>query len=329
MLSIKLLGNKKLEIAEVPNPTPAKDEVLIKVKASGVCGGEMPGFRAEKGSGTNDGHEVAGAVADPNGHAQWRKGDEVVIFTLQGCGKCRWCRQGKDTFCHDVRGPKAAHSQFITARAGSMARKPADISFPLAVLLGGDGLGVPMGATWKANVQPGDVTCVLGCGPVGLGMVMCQAYLGAKVIAVEPNPLRRDLAMRLGAWQTLDPKGVPDAAKALRDMTDGIGPEKVFEASGRQESVDLYMNATAPEGVVVIVGHGKQQLDPQRLICKRNLTIMGNWIVHPALYPRMLAFARSGLEPERLITGVYPYKKAQTAFERAEQGIEAKVVLAW
>jgi threonine dehydrogenase-like Zn-dependent dehydrogenase len=210
-----------------------------------------------------------------------------------------------------------------------MVKKPQDISFPLAVLLGGDGLGVPMGATWKAGVKPGDVTCVIGCGPVGLGMVMCQAYLGAKVIAVEPNPARRALAMKLGAWQTLDPTAVPDPAQALRDLTEGIGPEKVFEASGRQESVDLYMNATAPEGIVVIVGHGKQQLDPQKLIIKRNLTVMGNWICHPALYPRMLSFARSGLEPQRLITGVYPFMQAQTAFERCEAGLEAKAILEW
>ena len=92
MLTVKLLGNKRLEIGEAPDPKPAPDEVLIQVKASGVCGGEMHGFRAEKGSGGNGGHEVAGVVADPNGHPQWAAGDEVVIFTLQGCGKCRWCR---------------------------------------------------------------------------------------------------------------------------------------------------------------------------------------------------------------------------------------------
>jgi threonine dehydrogenase-like Zn-dependent dehydrogenase len=329
MLTVKLLGNKRLEVGEAPDPKPAPDEVLIQVKASGICGGEMHGFRAEKGSGGNGGHEVAGVVADPNGHPQWAAGDEVVIFTLQGCGKCRWCRQGKDTFCKEVKIPRATHSQYTTSRATAMVKRPADIPFPLAVLLGGDGLGVPMGATWKAGVKPGDVTCVIGCGPVGLGMVMCQAYLGAKVIAVEPNPARRALALKLGAWQTLDPTAVPDPAQALRDMTEGVGPEKVFEASGRQESVDLYMNATAPEGVVVIVGHGKQQLDPQKLIIKRNLTVMGNWICHPALYPRMLSFARSGLEPQRLITGVYPYAQAQTAFERCEAGLEAKAILEW
>ena len=84
MRSVHLLGNRQVEIAEYPTPEPKDNEVLVKVTASGVCGGEMHSFRAEGPMEMNGGHEVAGIIADPNGHPQWQAGDRVGVFTLGG-----------------------------------------------------------------------------------------------------------------------------------------------------------------------------------------------------------------------------------------------------
>ena len=197
------------------------------------------------------------------------------------------------------------------------------------MLLGGDGLGVPYGASMRAGVKEGDVTCVLGCGPVGLGMVMVQAFLGAWVIAVDVNEYRLGLAKKLGARQTVNPNETPDVVKALKDLADGIGPDKCFEAAGKQPTLDWALQATRPEGLIVQVGHGEQTMNPQKLIAKRNLTIMGNWICHRGDYAGMLQMCRAGLEPERLITNIYPFKEAAAAYERFAAGQEAKIILEW
>ncbi|OGV63547.1 MAG: hypothetical protein A3K19_29550 [Lentisphaerae bacterium RIFOXYB12_FULL_65_16] len=329
MRALHILGKGKVEIAEFPTPVPKENEVLIKVTASGVCGSEMHGLRAEQPQAMNGGHEVAGVVADPNGHAQWEAGDEVVVFTLQGCGKCRWCRAGQDTFCTQVGAPAATHAQYITSKANGMVKKPTDLSWPLTVMLGGDGLGVPYGASTRAGVKRGDITVVFGCGPVGLGMVLVQAFLGAHVIAVEPSEARRKLAMKMGAWATLAPAPVPEMVATLKGMTDGVGPDKMFEAVGRQETLDIAIEATRPEGVIMCAGHGKQSIDPQKLIVKRNLTMMGNWVSHPGWFPGMLQMWREGLDVPRLITGIYPYEQAQTAYTEMLEGRSGKTILTW
>jgi threonine dehydrogenase-like Zn-dependent dehydrogenase len=329
MKAIRFLGNSQVEIAELPNPAPNADQVLIEVKASGLCGSELGAYRGPNAMDSNAGHEVAGIVADPNGHPQWEVGDRVGVFTLQGCGKCRWCRAGKDTFCDEVGVPSATHSQYSASRAHSMVKLDDDISFPIAVLLCGDGIGVPYGSALKAGVKAGDITCVFGCGPVGLGMVLLQSFLGAHVIAVDVNPTRLGFAEKMGAWQTVNSAETADLVATLRDMTDGAGPDKCFEAAGRQDTLDVAMKATVPEGVICCVGHGPQQINPQDLIAKRNLTIMGNWIAHPGYYCDILAMYRAGLPLEKLITATMPYTEASEAYKRAAEGTEAKIVFEW
>ena len=329
MFAVHILGLGKVEVAEYPMPVPAENQVLVQVTASGVCGGEMHGLRAEEPSEMNAGHEVAGIIADPNGHPQWEEGDEVIIFTLQGCGKCAWCLTGHDTFCGEVGTPGVTHAQFCTSKARSMVKKPADLSWPIAVLMGGDGLGVPYGASMRAGVKPGDITVVFGCGPVGMGMVLVQAFMGALVIAIEPSEARRKLAMKMGAWEAIEPAPVEEMVKRLKDMPGGIGPDRVFEAVGRQDTLDIAMDATRPEGVIMCVGHGKQSIDPQRLIIKRNMTMMGNWVAHPGWLPAMLEMWRNGLDIDRLITGIYPYQRAQEAYTEMLEGRSGKVILSW
>ena len=327
MKAVHMLGNSQVEVIEYPVPTPAAEHVLVRVGASGICGGEIKGYRAPDPQPMNGGHEVAGTVEDPNGHPQWDAGDRVGIFTIQGCGYCRWCRQGRDTFCDQVGVPASTHAEYTISRATGMVKLPEDISFELGVMLCGDGLGVPYGSAMRAGVEAGDITCVFGCGPVGLGMVLVQAYLGAKVIAVEPVAHRRDLALKMGAWRVVDPAAEPNLVGWLKDVTDGVGPDSCFEAVGRQDTLDVAMDVTRPEGTIIVVGHGPQSLDPQRLIIRRNLAIAGNWVAHPAWFPQMLEMVRCGLDVERLITARYALDDAPTAYARLADGLEAKVML--
>ena len=160
-------------------------------------------------------------------------------------------------------------------------------------------------------------------------MVLVQKYLGAWPIAVEPIAKRRELAQRMGAWQTIDPTTTDDLVATLKDLTDGIGPDACFECSGRQDTLDCAVDATKPEGIICQVGHGPQTLDPQKLIMKRNMTIFGNWVSHPGWYPDMLEMYRNGLDIERLMTMETSFENAQEAYSGLEQGLQGKAILNW
>jgi len=327
MRGVKFLGNSNVEISNLPDPKVGEGDVLVKVKASAICGSEMGSYRSSNPMDGNAGHEAMGVVADPNGSKRFAKGDRVGAFTIQGCGNCFWCLQGKPDFCNNVGTIANAHSEFVVSKEIWLHPLPDDVDDATGVLLAGDGLGVPCGASSRAGVVPGDVTCVFGVGPVGLGMTLVQTFMGAKVIAIDINPYRLELASKMGAWKTINSKEVDNLRSALLDLTSGLGPNKCFECSGRQETLDVALDVTFPEGIVTVIGHGKQEINPQRLIFRKNLRLMGNWVCHFSDYNGMLIMLRNGLQATRLVTNHFPLEQADEAYRRFSEGLEGKVIL--
>lgn len=327
MRGLRFLGNKKVEVTNLPDPEVKEGDVIVKVKTSAICGSEMGSYRSPEPMLGNPGHEVMGIVADPNGSKRFRKGDRVGVFTIQGCGNCFWCLQGKPDFCVDAGGISNAHSEFVVSKEVWLHPLPDDIDDATGVLLSGDGLGVPYGASSRAGVVPGDVTCVFGVGPVGLGMTLVQTFIGARVIAIDINPIRLEFALKMGAWKTINSAETDDLKAVILELTEGLGPNKCFECSGRQETLDTALDVTIPEGAVVVIGHGEQRINPQRLIFRKNLKLMGNWVCHFSDFNGMLTMIRNGLQATRLITNRFPLEQADIAYRRFSEGLEGKVIL--
>ncbi len=343
MLGVIFLGNKKMELGEIPDPNVREGDVLIRVKASAICGSEMETFVPPRGLPWkgNPGHEVMGIIEDPNGSKRFRKGDRIGVSTLQGCENCFWCLQGKQIFCKQVRGIRNAHSEYVVSKEIWLHPLDDDITDGVAVLLSGDGMGVPYGASIKSGVAPGDITCVFGTGPVGLGMTLFQTYLGAKVIAVDINPLALERAKQLGAWKTINPKETTDLKTAIYDLTFGLGPNKSFDAisMGNQDLFHTMLDVTMPGGTVVTVAHGDHGIDhvrerlsfhlnpAQREIWGRNLTVMGNWMCNFSDWSDMVALVRDGFQIDRIITNHFPIEAADEAYRRVSEGLEGKVIL--
>ena len=327
MRGVRFLGNSRVEIADLPDPKIGEGDVLVKVKASAICGSEMGGYRGPKPMDGNPGHEVMGVIADANGSKRYREGDRVGVATIQGCGKCFWCLQGKPDFCKEARGLNSTHSEFVAS--GEMWLHPLadDIDDATGVLLAGDGLGVPYGASMRAGITPGDVNCVFGVGPIGLGVTLLQTFTGARVIAVDINPHRLELAKQMGAWKTINSAEVDDLKSALLDLTAGLGPNKCFECCGKQETLDVALDVTIPEGIVMIIGGGKQTVNPQKLVFRKNMRIMGNWVCHFSDFGGMVTMVRNGLQAIRLVTNRFPLEQADEAYRRFSEGLEGKVLL--
>ena len=341
MKGLKFLGNSKLEIADLPDPEVKKGEILVRVKASAICGSEMETFIPPTGLGWvgNPGHEVMGVVEDPNGSKRFRKGDRVGVATLQGCGECFWCRQGKQDFCKKAVVLKNAHSEYVVGKEIWMQPVPDDIDDGTAVMLSGDGMGVPYGASIRSGVAPGHKTCVFGVGPVGQGMAMVQTFLGARVIAIDINPQALKFATEMGAWKTINPKDTKDLKAEILDLTDGLGPNESFDACGNQEMFNIAMEVTMPGGTLMTVAHGSHGIDSVRERLSfhvdpakwefwgRNLCVRGNWACHFSDYTDQIAMVRNGLQVRRLITATYPLEKAAEAYLNFAKGMRGKTIL--
>ena len=327
MRGVRFLGNGKVEMADLPDPKVGEGDVLVKVKASAICGSELGAYRGPNAMNGNAGHEAMGVVADPNGSKRFREGDRVGAAALQGCGNCFWCLQGKSDFCKEVGVIANAHSEFVVSKEIWLHPLADDIDDATGVLLAGDGLGVPYGASARAGVAPGDINCVFGVGPVGLGVTLVQTFIGARVIAIDINPHRLEFATRMGAWKTINSTEVEDLRSVILDLTDGLGPDKCFECCGRQETLDVALDTTIPEGIVVVIGHGKQEINPQRLIFRKNMRLMGNWVCHFSDFSAMVDMIRNGLQATRLVTNRFPLEQADEAYRRFSEGLEGKVLL--
>ena len=327
MRGVKFLGNSRVEIGELPDPSVGDGDVLVRVKASAICGSEMGKYRGPDPLDGNAGHEVMGVVADPNGSRRFREGDRVAVTTVQGCGDCVWCLQGRQIFCSQAAGVANSHSEFVVSKEIWLHRLADDIDDVTGVLLAGDGLGVPYGACTRAEVTSGEVNCVFGVGPIGLGMTLVQTFMGARVIAVDVIPRRLELAADVGAWKTINAGEVDDLKSVLLDLTGGLGPNKCFECAGRQETLDVALDTTMPAGTVVVIGSGAQQINPQRLVVRRNVRLMGNWMCYFSDFSRMVDMVRNGLQATRIVTNQFPLEEADEAYRRFSEGLEGKVIL--
>lgn len=337
MKGLRFLGNSKLELTDLPDPVVGEGDVLCRVKTSAICGSEMETFPGDAPLEGNPGHEVMGIVEDPNGSKRFHKGDRVGISTIQGCGSCFWCRQGKQIFCKEAGVVKNAHSEYVVSKDVWLHPLDDDIDNATAVLISGDGLGVPYGSTVRSGVQAGDITCVFGTGPVGMGMTLLQTYLGARVIAVDINPHALEHAKNCGAWKTINPRETDDIEAALLDLTGGLGPNKSFDACGNQEMFNVAMETTIPGGTIVTVAHGEHGIDNvrQRLSFRvkngkvdgRNLTIIGNWLCYFSDFEHMRTLVRNGLQVDLMVTNQFPIDQAPEAYRRVAEGLEGKVML--
>ncbi len=327
MRAVRMLGGERLEVRDVPTPDARPDRVLIQVKASGVCGSEMGGYRREAEQASNGGHEVVGVVVDAGDASTLSVGDRVGVHAVWGCGECQWCALGQYTYCPDLRHSGGAHAEYVSAPERVCLRIPDDVPWDDAVLVTGDGMGVPYRVSQRLGTARGDVVCVTGAGPVGLGNVIVQAFLGAQVIAVDINPYRLELARACGAEHTID-ASQDDPVEAVRELTSGAGADKCIEAAGNPATFRVALDAVRTAGTVMVVGEQPAvELGPSRDLIHRDLTLMGSLYYHYADHPAMLDLYRRGLPIGDMITHRFPLEGAAQAFALFASGRAGKTLL--
>ena len=288
MRAVRFTGaGQPLDLAQVAAPRPGPGQVLVDVRAAGVCGTELhflDGLLTPATTPITLGHEVAGVVsAVGEGVAEPAVGDRVAVHYLHACGGCRWCRRGDDHLCDAPLGFLA----FVTD--GGFAEQvvvPASAAVPVP-----DGLDLvdaaplccsattALHAARVAGLEPGSTAVVYGAGGVGLALVQVLRRAGVRVLAVARGAERRALAEELGA-EAVDGSR-PDAVSAqVRERTDGTGADAVFELVGTAATGAAALGCLGKRGAVVYVGYSFDAvpITPLALVVpeQRILTSVGN-----------------------------------------------------
>jgi propanol-preferring alcohol dehydrogenase len=333
MQRVRLPGSRQAVVEQVAVPEPRGGEVVVRVRASAICGSDLHGlYRPEKGSPSTPGHEFAGEVVAVDAAARVRVGDRVALHAAPGCGACRFCRMGAPIYCTEgaatlgfSRDGGDATYALVPERA--CLPLPDDVSDEVAALIG-DGVGTPYHALRKAGgVRGGDVLGVFGLGPVGLGATMLGAYFGATVIGVDVNAERLALAGTLGATHLVNPRDGNPAA-TLRELTGGRGLDVAMECAGSAVTLGYALEAIAPFGRVALVGeHQQASINPSGHFIGRELTMTGSRYYHHGDYDDILRLLAGGLRPERMVTHRFPLREAPAAFQLFDAGQAAKVLI--
>ena len=331
MRAVRYLGLGRSEVVDVPMPALSPGKVLVRVLASAVCGSERQDYMREIPADQTwiSGHEAVGEVADANGSARWKVGDRVCVQIMNGCGRCPYCRAGMPTFCPELQYENSCHAQYTVMPESCLVPMAADIPPEIAVLLGGDLLGVARRATRQLPIHEGTQVYVSGGGPIGLGVIFMLKALGARVILSEPHDYRRAFAVqKAGADVALNPLA-EDVHAILMSMTEGIGPEITIECSGNPIAQNQALSWTRCQGHVMFCGENYKGLDivPSLQIIHKELNVHGAFYFTASDVPELIDMYRKGMNPRPLVSHVVPIEDAPAAIEAFFEGKTGKVVL--
>jgi len=330
MRMVKLVGKSIVAVVEEPDPIPGAGEVLVGTAISAICGSELHSYRGEGLQQGNTGHEAAGTVVKlGEGVSGLTIGQRVGVSAVAGCGNCAYCAKGQYTWCPQFKIYGSMHAERFLAAANACHPLPDDVSWKVGVLLTGDGLGVPYHTSTKIASPEIRTVAVFGVGPIGLGNVLMQSYLGRRVIAVDISAVRLEIAKQLGASDTVNATD-GDTARQVHALTGGRGADACIEAAGCPETALACFAAVRTAGTVVFNGaQGSLPLSPIDHFIQRDITAVGAWFYHFSEFGPMLDLYRNGLPITNLISHCYPFTEAAAAFETFSSGQSAKVLLSY
>ncbi len=304
MKALVLTEIGKSEVRQIEKPSPKAGEVLLEVGMVGFCGGDMNGFKGLfplQEYPNILGHEVGATVVDIGSEVPGtvQIGDKVTLYPYLACGTCVACRKGRPNACK-------TNKTMGVRRPGAMTRyvcAPWQDIFPskklsLRELALAEPLTVGFHAAARGRVGAEDTVAVIGCGIVGLGAVASAVNRGAKVIAVDLDDSKLEIAKRIGVAHTINPSKV-DLHEALQALTDGDGPDVIIEAVGSPTTYRNAVEEVAFLGRVVCIGYAKAPVEfNTSLFVQKEIEILGSRnCVGKEDFPEVISYLEAGKFP--------------------------------
>jgi L-iditol 2-dehydrogenase len=254
-------GPRSMPLEDRPEPAPGPGEVVVAIRASGICGSDVHGFGGATGRrkvGVVMGHEAAGdVVAIGRGVENAAVGDRVVLRSILPCGRCDRCVHGQPNICLERQGMgmhfDGAYAERIVVPDRLVVPLPATLTYEHASLV--EPLAVAMHAVTITPLERHDVVVIVGAGPIGLLTLLATRDAGAgSIVVTDRDPHRLDVARALGADRVVDVGG-EDPVAAVLDATGGRGADVVFEAVGVAATVAQSIAVARPGGQVTWIGN--------------------------------------------------------------------------
>ncbi|QDU90447.1 putative zinc-type alcohol dehydrogenase-like protein YjmD [Pirellulimonas nuda] len=281
MKALEITAPGECRLTEVPTPQPGAGEVLLRVRTVGFCGSDLNTFR-----GLNPlvsyprvpGHEIAATIEQlGEGVDGWSVGTPVLVFPYTECGKCSACRADRPNCCryNQTLGVQreGAMSEFFAISAEKIISAEG-LSFSELALV--EPLTVGFHAAARGQVRDGDTVAVFGAGAIGLGAIAGAAFRGARVIAIDVDDAKLELATACGAAEAINSRTMP-LHDRLQELTDGHGPDVVIEAVGLAETFVAAVEEVAFAGRVVYIGYAKAAVAYEtKLFVMKELDIRGS-----------------------------------------------------
>src|SRR5438094_5879989 len=346
MRGVVFLGGRKLELREFPDPTPGPGEVVVAMKAWGMCGSDLHPYRAVGnaaaalglgGSGRPviAGHEPCGVVAARGAgvsEADAPTGQGVMVHHYKGCGRCKHCRVGWAQLCRQgivVYGMTGhgGHAPFMTVPAYTLVPLPESLTVEEGAAIS-CGTGTAYGALKRIGASGRDTLAVFGQGPVGLSATMLGHAMGARVIAVDISNERLKLAREFGADAVVNSKDT-DPVAAIHDLTHGEGAETTMDCTGVADARVAAVRSAGTWGRVALVGEGgTTTFDVSQHLLRRQLTIHASWTFSVTGQAECARFIVERKVPlKNLVTHRFNLNEAEAAYRLFDAQTTGKAVL--
>ena len=331
MKAVVFLGEGKIDIRDYPDPVPGPDEVVLRMKASGMCGSDLHHLHEPRRSEDRiviEGHEPCGvveAVGTAVHPSQARIGDRVMVHHYDGCRNCEHCRSGWTQLCegglvvYGGHNGNGAHAEFMKVPAHSLIKLHDDMSFKSGAAVA-CGSGTAYAALKRIDLAGDETVAVFGQGPVGLSVTMFAKAMGARVIALDVGKERLQMARSFGADEVINPLEV-DPVAAIRDLTrGGSGADKSVECSSNLDARRQAIQCTRVWGTACMIGvTGDVHFHSNDIILK-NRSVVGSLTFSKNLQAACADFVMErGIDVDRLFTHEFRLEQAEEAYRLFDQ----------
>ncbi|MGV8049724.1 MAG: zinc-binding dehydrogenase [Anaerolineaceae bacterium] len=332
MSAVAVVGEKRVEVIRIEKPTPKPNEVLVHIKACGLCTWEQRVFTGEKKVPFPmvGGHEVSGEICELGSDVDKEKyeiGAKVTPRVVKSCHSCYYCRNGQEDLCVELNtfrmnGPEVygmgGLAEYMAIDRSAIWVYGDEFSFETLTMT--EPVACVLNSMEKSKVQMGDDVVIIGGGVMGLLHILCARLSGARTILSEPDENRRSIAKEMGCDVVINPLQT-DLQTEVRKLTDGRGADVVFNTTAISSIAQQAISITGNAGRCVM--YSSQHPDSP-------ISVSPNWlhsseaivtgVVNPSVrsFDRAVKLISKGLlDPKRLISGVRDYHQASEAFVEA------------
>src|SRR5689334_3633097 len=266
MEALLLKEYKQLEMVRMAEPEAGPDDVLVRVRACGICGSDIHGYDGSTGRRIPPlvmGHEAAGVIEQTGRSVEgFKAGDRVSFDSTVSCGKCDFCRSGQINLCDNrtVLGVSCgdyrrhgAFAEYVAVPARILYKLPDTLPFERAALI--EAVSIAVHAVGRHVPKPDDTVVVVGSGMIGVLVIQVLKDKGCRnIVAVDVDEEKLKLAQRMGATRTINAKA-GDVPAAVRELSGGKGADVSFEVVGHTDTVLTAIRSLRKGGTVVLIGN--------------------------------------------------------------------------